>query len=634
VSLQSASTALPRLAHARRALGLFARPNTRRILATLAGALVVGICGASEPLLLKSVVDRLAVAAAAAAAGTGMADAAAHAVALATALFVAVLGTRLLVAAWVTTSTWRVRLGIEFQLRSRVAAKLSALSPLTQASMGTGGLRYAVDNCAPQTAVAFTDVAFRVSAITIYVTVAAWGMLRLYTPLALAVLALVPIPAVVAAFKARTQTARDRSHHAFWMRLWSGYSEVLHGMATVRAFARERAEERAFTRRVKWAFASIQRGVALDARVTLAAGIAELTARTVVLTWGGVLVMRGELSVGGVVAFLGYVGGVFAPVQQLADIYPNLRKAGVALATVFRVLDAEEEAPDRPDAVQAPRLRGHLRFEKVRFAYRSMPAAARGTPRTVESRDVISDLDLTVEPGQTIALVGPSGSGKSTILRLLQRIHEPSAGRILLDDHDLRDLDIASVRRQFGVVPQEIVLFNNSVAANIAYARPGASRAEIVDAAVKAGAHDFIMALPGGYETGVGEGGGSLSGGQRQRIAIARAFLVNPAVLLLDEATAALDPASERVVQDALRALRRGRTTFIVAHRLHTVRDADRIVVLDRGRVVGDGTHEALLASCPTYAALVHTELDAAEVPAPEASIAPLFGPTLTEAAA
>jgi ABC-type multidrug transport system fused ATPase/permease subunit len=226
-----------------------------------------------------------------------------------------------------------------------------------------------------------------------------------------------------------------------------------------------------------------------------------------------------------------------------------------------------------------------------------------------------------------VALVGPSGSGKSTILRLLQRIHQPTGGRILLDGHDLRDLEIATVRRQFGVVPQEIVLFNNSVAANISYARPGASREEIVDAAVKAGAHDFIMDLAGGYETGVGEGGGSLSGGQRQRIAIARAFLVNPAILLLDEATAALDPASERVVQDALRALRRGRTTFIVAHRLHTVRDADRILVLDRGRVVGDGPHDVLLATCPTYSALVHTELAASDT-------APLAGPRLLGVAA
>jgi ATP-binding cassette subfamily B protein len=383
-------------------------------------------------------------------------------------------------------------------------------------------------------------------------------------------------------------------------------------MATVRAFARERAEERAFTRRVKWAFASIQRGVALDARVTLTAGLAELTARTLVLGWGGVLVMRGDLTVGGVVAFLGYVGGVFAPVQQLANIYPNLRKAGVALTTVFRVLDADEEAPDRADAAPAHRLRGLVRLEQVRFAYRSATGDAL---RTAEGRTVLSDVDLTIEPGQTVALVGPSGSGKSTVLRLLQRIHQPTGGRILLDGHDLRALEIATVRRQLGVVPQEIVLFNNSVAANIAYARPGASREEIVDAAVKAGAHEFIMDLPGGYETGIGEGGGSLSGGQRQRIAIARAFLVNPAILLLDEATAALDPASERVVQDALRALRHGRTTFIVAHRLHTVRDADRILVLDHGRVVGDGTHDVLLATCPTYSALVHTELAASDAP-------------------
>jgi ATP-binding cassette, subfamily B, bacterial len=609
-SVSDASTpapaALPRLADARRAVTLFARPILRRTVATLGGALTVGLCGAFEPLLLRNVVDRLA-----AAAGTGAGTPGARAVLVATGIFVAVLATRLLVAAWVTMSTWRVRLGIEFQLRSRVAAKLSTLSPITQASIGTGGLRYAIDTAAPQTAVAFSDVAFQLSTILLYVSIAAWGMIHLHTPLALAVLALVPLPAVVAAFKARRQTARDRSLHAFWMRVWSGYSEVLHGMATVRAFAQERAEERAFTRRVKWAFASIQRGVALDARVTLTAGLAELTARALVLGWGGTLVMRGDLTVGGVVAFLGYVGGVFAPVQQLANIYPNLRKAGVALATVFRVLDAEEEAPDREGAVPAPRLRGQLRFEQVRFAYRAADASF-GTPR-----DVLADLDLAVEPGQTIALVGPSGSGKSTILRLLQRIHQPTGGRILLDGHDLRDLAIGSVRRQFGVVPQEIVLFNNSVAANIAYARPGATREEIVDAAVKAGAHEFIMGLPGGYETGVGEGGGALSGGQRQRIAIARAFLVNPAILLLDEATAALDPASERVVQDALRALRRGRTTFIVAHRLHTVRDADRILVLDRGRLVGDGSHDVLLATCPTYSALVHSELAASEPSVP-----------------
>jgi len=395
---------------------------------------------------------------------------------------------------------------------------------------------------------------------------------------------------------ARAQTARDKMHHAFWTRLWSGYTEVLHGMGTVRAFANERAEERRLMRRMRWAFASIQRGVHVDARVTAAAGLSELSARVLVLSLGGVMVVRGQLTVGSLLAFLGYVGGVFAPVQQIVDLYPTLRKAVVALESVFRVLDAEEEAPDVVGASPAPRLRGHVRFENVSFAYRT-------------DRKALDRLDLTVAPGATVALVGPSGSGKSTILRLLQRLHHPTEGRVLIDDHDLRTLEIATVRRQFGVVPQDVVLFNDSVAANISYGRPSASRAEIAAAAIAANAHEFILQLPKGYDSRVGEGGRALSGGQRQRIAIARAFLVNPAVLILDEATAALDAESEQAVQAALRSLRQGRTTFIVAHRLNTVRDADRILVVSEGRVVGDGTHETLLAACPTYARLVRHQL-------------------------
>jgi ATP-binding cassette subfamily B protein len=573
-------------------VALFARPNAARTLGTLAGALGVAVAAASEPLLLKAFVDRLTTAAG------SPGSAAASGLTAAVVLFVTVLGARIVGAAWVTTSTWRVRLGVEYQLRSRVAAKMSVLSPVTQSEIGTGGLRYAIDASAPQTAGAFTDVAFRVAPILTYVGIAAWGMARLHAPLAIAVLCLVPIPAAVAVGTARHQSRRDRMHHAFWTRLWSWYGEVLHGMGTVRAFARERAEERAFTRRMRWAFAAIQRGVAVDARSTLAAGLTELTARALVLAWGGALVVQGQLTVGTLVAFLGYIGGVFTPVQQLVELYPTVRKASVALEAVFAVLDADEEAPDAPDAVPAPRLGGAITFENVHFGYR-------------DDRRALDGLDVTIAPGQTVALVGPSGSGKSTVLRLLQRIHHPTGGRVLLDGHDLRGLEIATVRRQFGVVPQEVVLFNASVAANIAYARPGATRDEVVAAAAAAGAHEFIMALPGGYESGVGEGGRALSGGQRQRIAIARAFLVDPAVLILDEATAALDPVSERLVQGALHALRGGRTTLVVAHRLNTVRDADRILVLRDGRVVGDGTHDELLASCPTYATLVRTQLAA-----------------------
>lgn len=575
---------------AERALRLFVRPNRRRVLLTLALSLGVAIASASEPLLLKVVVDRLA--------GTALAagGAARSAVVSAVALFAIVLTCRILGAAWVTTSTWAVRLNLEYQLRSRVAAKLSVLSSRVQSEIGTGGIRFAIDESSPQTARAFTEVAFKLVPTVAYVALAAWGMARLDRSIMAMVLCLVPIPAFVGLFAERRQTKRDQSQHAFWTRLWSGYTEVLHGMGTVRAFARERWEQDRLLRRIRWAFASIQRGVHVDARVTVAAGLAELTARVIVLALGGLLVVRGELTVGSLLAFLGYVGGVFAPVQQIIELYPTLRKANVALASVFVILDAEEEAPDLPGATACPSIRGHVRFDNVSFGYR-------------EDQKALDGFDVEVHPGETVALVGPSGAGKSTVLRLLQRVSNPVAGRVLLDDLDLRTLQIATVRQQFGVVPQDVVLFNDSVAANISYGRPTATRAEVIEAARAANAHDFIMQLPKGYDTRVGEAGRALSGGQRQRLAIARAFLINPAVLLFDEATSALDAESEEAVQQALRAFRRGRTTFIIAHRLSTVRDADRILVVDGGRIVGDGPHEMLLATCPMYARLVSRQM-------------------------
>ena len=574
-----------------RAVRLFVRPNARRVALTFALSLAVAVAAASEPLLLKLVVDRLG------AVRAGASDAALRPIVVGVAVFALVLTARILGAAWVTTSTWAVRLNLEYQLRSRVAAKMSVLSSGTQDEIGTGGLRYAIDSSSPQTAAAFTDVAFRLVPTLAYISLAAWGMARLDGAITTAVLCLLPVPGIVAAVASRQQRRRERMHSEFWKRLWSGYTERLHGMRTVRAFARERDEERRLMRRIRWAFASIQRGVHVDARTTVAAGIAELAARVIVLTLGGFLVVRGELTVGSLLAFLGYVSGVFAPVQQIVDLHPTLRKANVALTSVFQVLDAEEESPDRPDAAECPPIRGDIRFERVSFEYR-------------RGRKTLDGLDLSVSAGETIALVGPSGSGKSTMLQLLQRVHHPTSGRILIDGVDLRTLRVASVRRQYGAVPQDVVLFNDSVAANISYGRPTATRAEVIAAAQSANAHGFIMQLPRGYDTRVGEGGRGLSGGQRQRIAIARAFLVDPAVLLLDEATAALDGESERAVQEALRSLRRGRTTFIVAHRLNTIRDADRILVIEQGSIVGCGTHESLLAECGTYASLVSTQFE------------------------
>ena len=571
---------------------MFVRPNARRIGFTLVLALAVSVASAYEPLLLRLVVDRLAAVSVAHETGPAVRQALAGVVAL----FAAVLTGRLLGAAWVTTSSCAVRLNMEYQLRSKVAAKLSVLSSKTHGEIGTGGLRFAVDESAPQSARAFSDVAFRLLPMLAYLSVAAWGMSRLDGSITAAVLCLAPIPALVALAAKRIQAKRDRMLHSFWIRIWSGYTELLNGMGTVRAFAMERVEERRLMRRMKWAFASIQRGVHIDARVTVAAGLAELAARVIVLTLGGLLVVRGELTVGALLAFLGYVGGVFAPIQQIVDLYPTTRKAAVALESVFHVLDAEEEAPDVASPTPCPPIRGEIAFESVRFGYR-------------EQQKALDGFDVTVRPGETVALVGPSGSGKSTVFRLLQRVHNPTGGRVLIDGRDLRELEIATVRQQFGVVPQDVVLFNDSIAANISYGRPNAPREAVMAAAMAANAHEFIMRLPRGYDTKVGEGGRALSGGQRQRIAIARAFLVNPSVLLFDEATAALDTESEVAVQEALRAFRHGRTTFIIAHRLNTVRDADRILVVSDGRIVGDGRHEELIASCPTYARLVKHQL-------------------------
>jgi ATP-binding cassette subfamily B protein len=566
----------------RRALHLFVRPVARRAGLTFAGAVAVALAAAVEPLVLRHLVDFLAALGGRPAAVRAADPATLRSLWTGVGAVALVMALRTLGGARTTVGVWKVRLGIEYQLRSRVAAKFSVLSSRTQAEIGTGGLRYAIEQSAPQTAVAFTDVAYRLVPTLAYVAVAATGMLHLEPSIATAVLCLVPLPAGVAALASRRQTARARAHHSYFTRLWAWYDEVLHGMGTVRAFANERAEERRFMRRTRWAFASIHRGVHTDAQVTAAAGIAELAARATVLGYGGWLVVRGELSLGALLALWGYVGGVFAPVGLLVEVYPALRRARVALDAVFRVLEAEEEAPDLPDAVPAPALAGRVTFQAVSFGYDERPGAP-GARRALDA------FDVDIAPGETVALVGPSGSGKSTVLRLLQRVHQPSAGRVLLDGLDLRGLQAASVRRQLGVVPQEVVLFAGSVAANIAYGRPSATRAEVEAAARAANAHDFIMDLPGGYEHRVAEAGRGLSGGQRQRIAIARAFLIDPAVLLLDEATAALDTESERLVQEALRALRRGRTTLVVAHRLNTIRDADRILVLRDGRVVGDG---------------------------------------------
>jgi ATP-binding cassette subfamily B protein len=299
----------------------------------------------------------------------------------------------------------------------------------------------------------------------------------------------------------------------------------------------------------------------------------------------------GSLTVGTLLAFTLYLANFFDPVQQLSQLYNTFLSAAAALDRITAVLDEEPEVVDHAGATALPPVDGHVRFEGVRFGYGNLP-------------EVLHGLDLDVPPGTTVALVGHTGAGKSTIAKLLARFYDPREGRITIDGHDLRDVTQSSLRRQLGIVPQEGFLFSGTVAQNVAFGRPEATRAEIEAAAAAVGVDRFARELPDGYDTELGERGFRLSLGQRQLVAFARALLADPRILILDEATSSVDIGTERRIERGLRRLLAGRTAFVIAHRLSTIRRADVIVVLDHGRVVERGTHDELIAARGTYTRL------------------------------
>ena len=488
---------------------------------------------------------------------------------------------------------------VMLSLRRTLFERMLHLPLATLYDMKTGGILSRITGDVDTTTGLLQMAVFSPALSVLRLVIAIGVLLTLNWRLALMAMAVIPGAMIISFTASKRVRPIYRTLRKDAERVDGRVGETFSGIRVVRAFGREVLE-----------LLEYMRGRHIILRKELFAqrremvlwtswGLMTASVNVIIVWFGGWLSLNGRASIGDIMAFQWYTFLIMNPVWNIVNSFSELQRSLAAMERVFAVLDMEGDKPDRPGASEAPRRLREMRFEGVSFEYR-------------EGQPVVNDFSVTVPGGSVVALVGRSGAGKTTVTDLVARFHDPSTGRILLNGTDIRDYTLRSYRDLLAIVQQDVFLFDGSVRDNIAYGRHDASDAEVEDAARRANAHEFIEKLPGGYDTFIGERGVKLSGGQQQRLAIARAILASPQILILDEATSNLDTESEQLIQASMATLLAGRTTFMIAHRLSTVRRADVILLMDNGRVIERGTHEELMSAGREYFKMVQRQMMAA----------------------